>query len=173
MRPMLGLTLILLAGGCARPYPSIGLRPVPVLMMGGWAPDPILRRADDLQPTLRWETFPRPVDAPAVSNISYELRIWRAEKNQDAPGQGLVLPGELVYARAGLVEPVHRVETPLEPDTLYLWSIRARFELEGRVRVTDWGALMFPRPFPTWLIPARGYYPIKTPSGTVRHGPAA
>ena len=46
--------------------------------------------------------------------------------------------GDVVYAREGLPAPWHTVEQPLAPGGRYFWSVRARFELDGRERVTDW-----------------------------------
>ena len=71
----------------------------------------------------------------------------------------------MVYARSGLTEPVHTVETPFAPDTLYLWTIRARFELNGEPRVMEWGVLP-PRDAEKAEIPHPDYYNMymfKTP----------
>ncbi len=161
----LWLTLASIGTGCARPLPAVGLRPLPLLMRG-WTRDPLTRELDSVKPTLRWEAFPRPEDLEAdtegrlagVRGATYELRIWRAEGD---------FPAELVYARAGLPEPVHTVETPLAPDTLYLWTVRARFELDGHSRVNQWGFLGF-WTFRSTMIPPPdmghfGYYRMKTP----------
>jgi hypothetical protein len=65
-------------------------------------------------------------------------------------------PGELVYERRALDLPVvvpsaaavgvpaaarhveHRVESVLAPDSVYMWTVRARFVLDGSTRVTPW-----------------------------------
>ncbi len=163
---LLWLAMLSMAGGCATPAPASGLRPLPLYMASGWTNDPGTRDVDSHQPTLRWEAFPRPEDLRAdsegklanVGSVTYELRIWRAEDG---------FPAELVYARAGLSEPNYRVETPLAPDTLYLWSIRTRFDLNGQPRVTQWGVTRYtplgladPR---STQIPSAGYYRLKTP----------
>ena len=90
------------------------------------------------QAVLRWEAFPRAADlkaAPAemgrVANVTYDLVIAR-ERN--------LAPAETVYRRSGLPAPQHRLETPLEPRARYYWSVRARFELDGRPRVTGWAS---------------------------------
>jgi hypothetical protein len=137
-RPVLGLALALfLVGGCS-PLPAAGLRPVPPVTPGITG-DSRIRDVKSFQPTLRWEAFPRPEDLRAdsgrlasVRNVTYELRIWRAEDGS---------PGQLVYARSGMTEPMHAVEAPLAPETIYLWTMRARFELHGEPRVTPWGVL--------------------------------
>lgn len=152
---MLAVALLALAGGCARPVPAAGLRPLPLQKTF----DPIVREMTSLQPTLRWEAFPRPEDLKvdkaaklaAARNPTYELRVWRAEQD---------FPAELVYARSGLAEPVHTIEAPLTPETLYLWTVRARFELDGQPR---WGVMTGMRPFRPVEIPDPGFYRFKTP----------
>lgn len=171
-RGLLGLALLSLTSGCAHPLPAEGLRPLPLLMVGGWTNDPITREVDSLKPTLRWEFFPRPEDFQAdtegrlgnVHSVTYELRIWRAEYDSERD----YVPAELVYTRTGLTEAVHTVETPFAPDTLYLWTIRAHFDLNGRPRVTKWGALTG-RPLGDRAaeIPHRGYYRLRTPQQQV------
>lgn len=64
-----------------------------------------------------------------LQGVTYDLRIWRAEDG---------FPGELVYQREALPEPSHTLEYPLAPSTLYFWTVRARFQLNGRTRVTPW-----------------------------------
>jgi hypothetical protein len=156
--------LLFLAVGCAHPLPATGLHPLPVLMGGFWTRDPITRQVDSLQPTLRWEAFPRPEDLTAdtegrlanARSVTYELRIWRAEGES---------PGELVYVRAGLAEPVHTLDTPLLPDALYLWTVRARFDLEGQPRVTPWAVLMRTRSDARGaVLPPSAYYQLRTPT---------
>lgn len=113
-----------------------------------------------LQPTLRWEAFPRAVDVAAASaemsrvrNVSYELVIAR-ERN--------LAPAETVYRRSGLPRPEHRLETPLEPRAHYFWAVRARFELDGRPRVTGWSSTnYFARDSVT--APSAASYRFRTP----------
>jgi len=156
-RWLLGLALLCVASGCLL-RPAAGLRPLPLLRSS----DSIISYVDSLQPTFRWEAFPRPEDLKVdkagrlavARNPTYELRIWRAED---------YLPAELVYTRSRLTEPVHTVETPFAPDTLYLWTIRARFELNGEPRVKEWGGLL-DGPETAKVPPPRGYYMFMTPS---------
>lgn len=91
---------------------------------------------DSLQPTLGWEAFPRPSDLDIepkdmgrVKDVRYDLSI--AKIAEPAPDQ-------VVYRREGLPHSEHKVEIPLSPSTLYSWSVRARFELDGRQRVAEW-----------------------------------
>ncbi|HEX5804410.1 MAG TPA: hypothetical protein VFY24_15440, partial [Azospira sp.] len=97
--------------------------------------------ADGSQPRLRWQAFPRPGDIAAaademarVSNVRYDLLIAR-EAN--------MAPAEIVYRREGLTQPEHTVAGGLQPGERYFWTVRARFELDGRQRLTEWGSTHF------------------------------
>lgn len=96
---------------------------------------------DSIRPVISWEAFPRagdrkvaPEDMARASNVRYDLIIAR-ERN--------LAPDEVVYRREGLPEPRHQIETRLQPDARYFWTVRARFVLDGRERVTEWGATHF------------------------------
>lgn len=98
---------------------------------------------DSLRPRLVWESFPRRKDAEddttnilaRVSEVRYDLRIWNSEHGG---------PGDVVYQRTGLTLTAkegtvdHRMETPLAAESSYLWSVRARFTIDGKERVTRW-----------------------------------
>jgi hypothetical protein len=93
---------------------------------------------DYLHPTLRWESFPRPQDLIEdkeemlylMRNVTYDLKIWSAEGDY---------PYAIIYSKQGLREPYYKLEQLLEPCSKYFWTIRARFEIESKVRVTEWG----------------------------------
>jgi hypothetical protein len=89
---------------------------------------------NSLRPQLRWEPFPRELYVD-LSDVTYELMIWESEKG---------LPGALVYSRQALQEPSHKLEVALEPFRDYLWTLRARFHLNGHPRVTEWGMSQVP-----------------------------
>jgi hypothetical protein len=94
-------------------------------------------------PTLEWEPFPRVIDQHpryaallnAVSNIRYDLRIWKVASDN---------PPQLVYERRTLTDPKHRLDQPLESGTHYFWSIRARFDVNGQTHSTRWGCYREP-----------------------------
>ncbi len=101
--------------------------------------EPLWLEADSLRPTFRWQAFPRkgdleraPDDMSRVRNVRYDLLV--AEAGSRA----------IVYRRSGLASAQHTLEQPLAPGRRYLWTVRARFELDGRERVTEWGS-MYPR----------------------------
>jgi len=137
-------------------------------------------KVDSLQPTLQWEPFPgtteayagagvKPfvvVDQSLVSDITYDMKIWAVSKGA---------PGEVVYEREGIVGPSHRIETPLQPKTKYNWSVRGRFKLDGKTRVTEWSLSQIPC-LPSYglacargaaqltgTIPPLNYYRFRTP----------
>jgi hypothetical protein len=146
---------------------------VPLEPGGVYVPShPLMARVPmvaSVQPTLSWEAFPRKLDIDSdsknlltrVSQVRYDLRIWKSNPQGDA--------GDLIYTRQGLSlepmlapkrpkdkteapegEPVasppmpvervvaHALAAPLDPNTMYLWSVRARFLLDGEERVTRW-----------------------------------
>ena len=115
---------------------------------------------DDLQPTLRWQAFPRDIDvalAPQemgrVKNVHYDLLVAREEN---------LGPAEIVYHREGLADSVHKIETRLTPDTRYFWTVRADFELDGRRRVTGWSSTVC-CPGSGLTAPSRYSFRFKTP----------
>lgn len=125
-------------------------------------------RIDTLQPTFKWESFPREKDREAdqvgilnkISNITYELRVWKGKNGA---------PDELIYTRQGLPVSEHTVEIALEPSTEYFWTVRANFNLGGLRRVTKWSHSRLPwppGPDPCLdnSIPLYHYYRFMTPS---------
>lgn len=145
---LFGFLVLLFLSGCeARVYYGL----LPESLASGTV-------ADSRQPTLRWESFPRPVDrmgtlaqsSNRITQVTYELRIWAASE--------LGTPGMLVFERRGLDVPYHHLEEPLEPMTKYYWTVRAGFLLDDEPRVTEWGRILtlpggqvvFPSPFQDW-----------------------
>jgi len=123
---------------------------------------------DQLRPTFRWEPFPRAKDlveleprgGKRVAAVSYELRLWKVGKEFSGTGAapesttriGVTSdyayswrhecrdtdPGKLIYTKRGLVTPEHTLETPLESNSRYFWTVRAHFTLDGKRRATEW-----------------------------------
>lgn len=106
---------------------------------------------DSLRPVLRWETFPPEgvrYDAEQIGkvrNITYDLNIWLSEHDS---------PSFLIYSRRGLPEPRHEMEQPLLPCADYFWTVRARFIIDGKERVSEWGVCA--RPW-FWKDPSKIY----------------
>lgn len=176
-RPAVGLAIVWLLGlvwvaGCATaaPAPVSGLRPeYPDARKNALSLEILFEEVDSLQPTLRWEVFPRPKDLEAakddlpsrIRQVTYDLKIWQVDDHSS-----IEYPGELVYTRQGLPQRSHKVEEPLNPSTKYFWTIRARFELDGHLRVTQWGVTgsTYRNTNRTWFVPSSSYYRFKTPS---------
>jgi len=96
-------------------------------------------KAESTTPLLAWEAFPRasdreakPAEMARVANVGYDLVIAEEEN---------LAAARVVYRREGLPSTEHRIEHPLAPGRRYLWSVRARFELDGRTYVTDWARI--------------------------------
>jgi hypothetical protein len=163
------LGLLLLLGACA-PGAVIGLRPEypPIGELYRDAGYDFVE-VDSLQPTFRWEAFPRKQDLAAdkegvlggLTAVSYDLQIWRA-------GYTFQYPAERVYAKQELTETSHRIEGPLTPGTRYSWTVRARFLINGEPRVTEWAMYEWEdarvrRPFDE-IFPSPRYFRFVTPT---------
>ncbi len=114
--------------------------------------------AKDLSPLLSWQRFPRDSDINAnardmkrVKNVRYELVVGSGD-NGETP--------DIFYRVKDLTEASHRLPMKLDPDTRYFWSVRARFKLDGRLRVTDWATSC---PFEQQLIVGGQIYRFYTP----------
>jgi len=131
------LPALLVISACGTP--RAGLQgEYPPLVRGTFSLFGEFSAVDSLTPTLRWQTIgqvlmeknERKIDKADLTDVSYELRIWKTETEYS---------GDLVYLRLGLEMPYHALEEALEPDTRYLWSVRAHFLVGGRPRVSEWG----------------------------------
>ena len=131
---------------------------------------------ESLQPTLQWESVPGRVedswfnkepfiaaDPERIRNVTYDVKVWRVKD---------LSPEKLVYERKRIKGTEHRLEEPLEPDSKYYWSVRARFEFDGKPRVSEWSMLII-IDRRSWCvrkdyrkrgqIPPLCYYTFKTP----------
>jgi hypothetical protein len=118
----------------AAPFPDYTLQPIyppaenavppgnDQATTGGWA----RRRLPDLQPVFRWEPLPASFERDSeIQDVTYEFRLYRGASPTP-------------YIRSGLSTPTYSLETPLSPCELYAWTVRARFTLDGRPRLTEW-----------------------------------
>jgi hypothetical protein len=131
------LIILCATSGCS--VSSIGLQPeYPPIERGWFDVWSEFAEVDSLRPTLRWQAFPGEQEADAnktrdldrATDVTYELRVWKTLDESS---------GTLVYSRNGLTAPYHELEESLEPSTKYLWTIRARFRLDGLQQVSEWG----------------------------------
>ncbi len=110
------------------------------------------------QPRISWQPFPRPFDSAAgqdqmarIKNLRYELIVGIGDDGETP---------EIIYRRDALPAPTHQMDIVLKPGTRYFWSARAKFELDGRQRVTEWGRLC---PSPSQLVVGGSLYRFYTP----------
>ncbi len=132
---------------------------------------------DTRRPLFRWEVFPRERDRnndsakllSRITDITYDLKIWKThdgypqevvyEKTGFSPVLNTIdiqtpdvsypLNGSSTYKTVPRAVAEHRIEKQLEPSTVYFWSIRARFKLDGKIRVTKWTYSRGPYPWPS------------------------
>ncbi len=98
---------------------------------------------DSLQPTLRWEPFPRPRDhkpkneslISQIKDVTYDLKIWQATNDY---------PERLVCDATALPEPQFQLPYPLKHGTKYFWTFRARYTLNGQPQVSRWAFSLVP-----------------------------
>jgi hypothetical protein len=168
--------LFLLGLGACTEIPVSGFKPIsPKLKMGGPLEGAVISwpQVESLNPTLAWQPFPGTHEVPAValqmkdiprtskyidvenglipfrrwqfieadltrvSDVRYDLRIWEVQGKRK---------GDLVYDRKRLETTSHRIAKRLKPDTKYLWTVRARFLLDGNPRVSEWSIMMHAAP---------------------------
>lgn len=142
------VALALALSGCAMRNITVGLDPeYPKSLKRIWGcsvfgcvEEIIFTKIDTTEPTFRWGSFPRKKDLESeklevqqalsrITDVTYDLRIFKAENDY---------PDELIYSKQGLPEPFHKIEMLLETCTKYFWSVRARFKLDNKTRVTGW-----------------------------------
>lgn len=157
-----------LAAGCgARRLP--GLQPeYPLVVRKMSAPLGEFVVVDSLRPTLRWQPFPgpgprggKPPDAlDHIRDLRYELRVWRTTNGHS---------GTLVFRRDDIEEPSCELFHPLAPDLNYLWTVRARFSLDGRTYVTEWGLSSLT--LRNHVVPNPSCFRFRTPGPEAEDGP--
>ena len=131
---------LLILSGCGQPVYNPGLRalyPQQRMILFVDPPPGAFVPVDSLQPTLKWESFPRNRDlAGSMANVYRRIEDVRYELVLAEAG----FP-DRVYRRDGLKEASHKVETPLKSRTKYLWTVRACFRIGEEPRCTEWGAI--------------------------------
>jgi hypothetical protein len=154
-----------------------------------------LPRVDSLRPTLKWEAFPRKADQredtkeqiKKIIHITYDLRIWKVV---DGYPERLVYEKDIMekipYEEEVIIiveegdEPEEvtkkvlvvkeELDILLEPSTIYFWTTRAGYKLDGRQRYSRWAYSKVPfepsilmNPCEMDYIPLANYNRFKTP----------
>ena len=86
-----------------------------------------------------WESFPSErmlqgasFSADKIENVVYEFRLIQSELDVRWSGP------KVMYRSAGLTTPEHTLPFTLPSCERLYWSVRARFDLDGVPRVTEW-----------------------------------
>lgn len=111
------------------------------MYVGAGAQPPV--KVDSLAPRLAWAERPASSSTPAAGppasvppeDLRYDLRVF------EEFDWG---PGELAYERYGLAGTGHRLESELKPATMYFWTLRVRYAVDGEPRATRWSATAEP-----------------------------
>ena len=107
---------------------------------------------DSPTPLFRWETFPSSIAIPSeggavlpLTNLRYELKLLEVSESAlsgfDSAGVLEGFPDVTPIVVENLTVPEHRFTRALKACTEYLWTVRARFELFGRTRFTEWAGV--------------------------------
>lgn len=99
-------------------------------------------KVESVSPTLKWGVFPRAlggkptqIDGMQVTNVLYEVRLYDSGPRP----LNLVGAGGEIFRRTELDQPEIRIpDYILKPCSIYFWTIRARFRLDGVARATEW-----------------------------------
>jgi hypothetical protein len=74
-----------------------------------------------------------------ITDVSYELRVYNAGRPAHSFYRSLIgVPTQLIYDVRNIDSPYHKIESSLDACKRYFWTVRARFKLDGRIRVTEW-----------------------------------
>lgn len=91
-------------------------------------------------PAFAWEALPRDfqpaggLPPPSLADLVYDFRVYDAGPFL---GQG-VAAAQVIQEQFGIAQPSFRLEPALPPCNHYFWTVRARFQFQGRTRVTEW-----------------------------------
>lgn len=124
------------------PVAVVGLAPIyPTLSIPSFSDSWVDKSTtiNNLQPRLQWQAFPRPSDianAPndmnRIRNVSYDLRVKKMVKHESI---------DVIYEVDRLPNNEYQIKEPLDAGSWYFWTVRARFELDGREWVTPWSSI--------------------------------
>jgi hypothetical protein len=98
---------------------------------------------DSLQPTFRWEALPRAVGSRDYAGPApvYEVRIFRAYPVAYATLRWIAPRSQPEIEAGELTATEFRPDRPLAACQYYFWTVRARFELDGYRKFTEWSGV--------------------------------
>jgi len=103
-------------------------------------------KVDCQEPTFRWEALPRLKElreasaGSRITDLKYDLRIFEPDNMS-----------ENNYQITGLTEPKFKLSGFFKPCHNYIWTVRARFLLDGKRQATEWsGTYYYWRAQPWW-----------------------
>ncbi len=143
---VLGAILLLVLSSCAQYKAVQPVYPMPPLHLeSGKGYGGILGAAptvDSLQPTLAWKS-------EGSSQTRYDIIIYTAIPKPVRNVVGLALgyyfvPGKRVYYRESIEGGSHRIEEPLDPGGVYVWSVRTH----SGSNIGPWSTYDFQRGLP-------------------------
>lgn len=127
-----------------------------------------LPEVDSVQPTLRWQAFPTPDMVQADQNrelerltdVQYDVRLYDIPASESGVFRYLA-PGDQIL-EATLATPRYTLEWPLKACGAYFLTYRARFNLGGLPRATQWAGFHTPvvhcwDGFTAWIEPSHSY----------------
>jgi len=116
------LTIYLLTG-CVSSRKITGVKPVhPPLPLKGTA-GILIKEVDSITPSFEWSEYEK------QENVSYDFAIWEIGYDTNEVPNGFTY-GEPVYYEEKINNLSHTLNSPLEYNTLYMWSVRPRLEEE-------------------------------------------
>ncbi|MDH5631228.1 MAG: hypothetical protein OEY96_13845 [Gammaproteobacteria bacterium] len=163
------------AHGFFEGFSGTGKREKPINV--GWQ---VWYELDSLKPVFTWQSFPRGIDLhnglteDSFKNIRYHFKLYpvfhnifiKDEEKREVTNDKYTVVNDNKFV----------VTKKLIPCTLYIWSVRAVFELNGVTRQTEWsgintvlGPWMYRREISVFMAmqfhPSHFYYRVATPIG--------
>lgn len=116
---------IVISGCSSRDYKGIEpLNPIPGELFGAPFGEYDIPVVESNMPTITWKPI-------GIDGIMYDIVVW---KRLSMKLEGSIPRGRAAYAENAIETNSHKIEMPLEFDTVYLWSVRTRTNQE----VGDW-----------------------------------
>lgn len=138
-------------------------------------------KIDSLHSQMTWESFPtvdelkddKDHELAMLNNVSYEVKIYSAVPAfpEASMRKDDLVPGELIESGT-TQEPKFQPKIPLEDCGNYFWTFRARFNLNGQPKVTEWAGTYNRQLESCWDFgslppkPSRTFYPFKSVCST-------